>query len=378
MKKVYLSRLLKISALVVPLAVLFFLLQGHIYCFGDHNTERIENFYLEEKDSLDVVFMGASEVMAGYIPGYAYDLYGYTSYNYCMDSNTGALYKSQLKEILAHQDPQLIVVETYGFYGTLQRLQNEARFRIYSESIPMSANKIETIMDFEYEDKASCFFPFIKYHGDSQIAQWRYNNIVRGREFNRSASILKGVMTRNTIYGGPWDYTVVPKGSYVLEDYAKEYLLDFLSYCKEQNIENIVFVNFPRYAPEFENDDEVTKIMAFADNVRQIVGEYGYPYIDLQTQASQMGLDFNTDFYNSHHMNTYGAKKVTEYLGKVIMQDYRLVPMDQSPENEERWKLTAEYSNRYLQWADRCIQENEDIMHTRECHILAEINKHKP
>jgi len=375
MKKIYISRCLKLSALFIPLIVVLLFLQAHIYCYFDHNTERISHFYYEEENSLDVVFMGASEVMAGYVPGYAYSEYGYTSYNYCMDANTGALYLSQLKEVLAHQNPQLIVIETYGFYGDAERLHSEARYRMYAESIPLSMNKIETIMDMEYEDKASMFLPFIKYHGHGYFALSQLNHIVRGEEFDRSPSVLKGVLSQTTLYSGPDESSFVEAGSSQLSELSRGYLVEFLSYCKEQNLDNIVFVNFPRILGDAPTDNEVNAVTAFVEEVKEIVLQYGYPYIDLQERTDAVTLDFSTDFYNPHHMNTYGSKKVTHYLGKIIVDEYGVVPMTQSPENKAMWENTALYSDKYFAWADRCIKNGINNYADEEWHVLRWIDE---
>ena len=53
----------------------------------DHNNVRIEGFYREEANSLDVLFVGASEVYSDYSPVYAYEKYGFTSYNYSIEDN---------------------------------------------------------------------------------------------------------------------------------------------------------------------------------------------------------------------------------------------------------------------------------------------------
>ena len=107
-------RLLKILALF--LAVLLFLsfMQNYVFAYIDQNSERVHSFYLEEKNSLDVVFMGASDVNTAFAPGLAYEKFGFTSYLYAFDANPGSLYKYQLKEILSKQNPQVIVIEING------------------------------------------------------------------------------------------------------------------------------------------------------------------------------------------------------------------------------------------------------------------------
>ena len=63
-----------VSLIVLPLAFVM-ITQNRV----DHNTLRIQGFYQEEKDSLDVIFVGASDVFTGYSAGLAYGEYGFTN-----------------------------------------------------------------------------------------------------------------------------------------------------------------------------------------------------------------------------------------------------------------------------------------------------------
>ena len=82
-------------------------MQKYMFCYTDQSSERVRRFYQEEKNSLDVVFLGASEVFTGFSPALAYEEHGFTSYMYAIDANPGALYKYQLKEVMKHQQPKL-------------------------------------------------------------------------------------------------------------------------------------------------------------------------------------------------------------------------------------------------------------------------------
>ena len=65
----YVLRAVKIICLILALTLTAGLLQEFILCHADHNRQRLKGFYLEDKDSLDVVFMGAStSSLVAYIP----------------------------------------------------------------------------------------------------------------------------------------------------------------------------------------------------------------------------------------------------------------------------------------------------------------------
>ena len=87
-KKLYITRTVKLVCLFLALTLTFGILQSYVLCRIDANSIRLEGYYQEEKDSLDVVLLGASEVYTGFSSGLAYDKYGFTSYPFASESIT--------------------------------------------------------------------------------------------------------------------------------------------------------------------------------------------------------------------------------------------------------------------------------------------------
>ena len=360
MIKLYISRTLKFIALIVPLVVIYLFLQNFLFVYQDYNTDRIRNFYAEEDNSIDVMFMGASEIFTGFAPGQAYESHGFTSYMYAMDANQGALYLSQLKEIQKHQDPQLLFVDIYGFLRADDSvLHDEARLRIYIESIPFSTNKIQTIMNHPYEDKISCFFPLFKHHGNFGTISTQLSKAYTSLTQQPTPYDIKGVVTRTTVYNGPGDLgEEFDPSSYKLSENAQAYLIEFLTYCKENYQGNIVFINFPRCIADESNHS----LLHLLDQAEEIIGQYGYTVWNLQDEMGSIGIDKTHDFYNEHHMNIYGQMKLTEYLSNKIVNDYGVIPMPQTTENLQAWSQCAANTNAYYEMAELAFSQGKDIV----------------
>lgn len=359
MKRVYLSRLIKFIALVVPIVAVVLFCQNYLFGYTDPNTDRIQGFYLEEKNSLDVVFLGASEIHEGFLPGYAYEQHGFTSYSYSINANPGSLYTAQLKEILSTQNPQLILVEINGFlYTDNDRLSSELQLHLFTDNIPMSGNKISTILKYPYTDKLSCFFPFIKYHGNWRDLYSVQEHLYKTLLASGKPSLLNGAVTQTKHYDATEDPDAnVNSTSSVITTMAETYLIEFLEYCQAQNLENIVFINFPRILPGEKGEAFLSRIQY----VEEIVTRYGYSFLDLQDQFEAIGLDPQQDFYNTQHMNIYGQLKTTEYLGDLIVNHYQLIPMEQSSENKAHWENCARYAHEFVDYIDHCYQTNQVI-----------------
>lgn len=353
------SRALKGVALILPLLFIFIFAQEYLFDQRDYDTYRIEAFYEEEENSLDVIFMGASEVSADYAPGYAYEKYGFTSYMYTMDANRGSLYLPQLKEILKHQNPQILFVDMYGFlHADDDYLSDEVRLRIFTESIPFSANKVQTVMEHPTGHKLSYFFPLIMYHGDPSIAYGRLLDTYRALTKEAKPSSLKGTMTNTVIYSGEGTQGAeYDPATHKLTDRSKEILVEFLEYCKSRNL-NVVFTNFPRYLA----DENRHSLIFLLDQAAPIIAQYGYPLLNLQKEADAIGIDTAQDYYNEHHMNTYGQLKVTDYLGSLIVNEYGLTPKIQSERNKLEWDLCASNTQEYIKMAKDAIQSGTGML----------------
>lgn len=344
MKSIYLKRTLKLTALILPIILVLFILQNDIFRYEDANTKRLEHFYLEEPDSLDVVLLGASEVHHGYAPGYAYSKYGYTSYPYSMDANIGALYLPQLKEILTYQDPGLILVDVSGFSRGAHLDYQASQIRIFTESIPPSANRLETLFSFDYDNKMSFFFPFIKYHGDWDLAQLRVIYCSRYQDFLNTPSFLKGLATLSVTYSGPGQNGTANDDNRYINDENEDHLIELLEYCQQNKLYQVVFVNFPRYI----SNDPTNDVLAKMEQIQEIVEDYGYVFWDLQDDKLEIGLDVTQDFSSTEHLNILGQQKLTEFIGDWVINEYGLVPRTQSETNEAHWEDCATLAHEYI------------------------------
>lgn len=50
-------------------------------------------------------------------------------------------------------------------------------------------------------------------------------------------------------------------------------------------------------------------------------------YLNLFEYVDEIGLDCEKDFSDTDHLNAKGAKKVTNFLGKYIVQNYNVTDM---------------------------------------------------
>ena len=104
--KLYITRAIKISAFILLSALVIGFLQEYVLCHHDANRMRLDAFYIEDKDTIDVAMIGSSEMYSGVSPALLYEKYGVTSFPYATASSTAAAMKTQLHRQCSAQRQQ--------------------------------------------------------------------------------------------------------------------------------------------------------------------------------------------------------------------------------------------------------------------------------
>ena len=341
------------------------------------DSVRIKGFYLEPKDSLNMVTIGASETYTAIAPGLLWKEFGFTSYNYSVAGSPISIVKSQVKEILANQDPKVIVIEINGTLQDDEYQINEKRLRKYIDNIPWSVNKINTIKEIVPEDQQTEYFiPFLKYHSNRQSLDLCIANFyLQSRMMLEGSSRLKGFQTisgaeetKSKVIDVKGDTSVLP-----LSEKAEYYLRDLLQYLKDEGIDNVLFMRTPH---------RITKksypFYQRANEAEKIIKEYGFPYVNFETQKDEIGLSMMDDFYNNHHLNLYGQKKFTNYFGNYMVEHYDLKDSVHLEKVIKEWDKTAEDTEDCLEYVETMIEDknrsiiNEGWKEARRLHLTTE------
>ena len=368
--KTYLKRTLRILSLLIAAAVFVGFTQNRF----DNNKIRIDGFYLEDKNSLDIVLLGASEVYTAFSSGLAYDEYGFTSYPYAIESNPLELYKSQLEEIERTQSPKLIVIEinTAASKGAGKDLSvvDDVNLRRYTDNMPLTENKIKTVNQFaQSNDMLSYYLPFIKYHGE--LGSF-YRCFYETRMYINGYSLLKGVSTKSEKSPGDNAYDLSGDTSaQPLMPESEEALRDFLDYCREENLQNILFVRFPH---RVTNEERYSRFQR-GNSAELIIEEYGYECLNFENSHGEFNLDYSNDFYNDDHMNIYGQQKFTRYFGNILREEYGIEETHMSNELKEKWDKSADYTRRLYKYVEGLTDNGTDRWIYETSYLLFDLDK---
>ena len=354
MLKKTIKRASGILLMIIVLLLFVNVMEEYVTKRDDLEALQLKGYYLEDKHSLDVVIMGASEVVQGYAAPEIYKKYGFTSFPYCFTINPVPLWKYELRDIERDQNPKVLMVEINGaVYKEAKYIHSKPCLHRLAENMPFSTNKIRMIMEMS-DNKVESFFPIVKYH--DRWTKFPMEDVADIRDMKkRGHMILRGSQSYlyRTQFSKNMEYPSPDETMDLIPD-AEEALRDFLAECQKSSIENIVFVSYPHF---FQDEDNVNR-QKRVNRAGQIIKEAGFEFIDLGYRMDEIGLVEVPDFYDAHHMNAPGQKKTSDYLGKLIKEKYNIEPTALSDRQKAEWDESVDYIERFYRYFDEYTKDH--------------------
>nr|MCR4907477.1 hypothetical protein [Lachnospiraceae bacterium] len=302
-------RFLKITAFLISLVLAVLFLQNMILIPWDAQDVQVSGFYAEPEQTLDVVFIGASDMYTAFSPCGAYGDYGFTSYLYCVPRNSVAFWRPQVEEVLQFQTPKLIVIEINGaLYTDEENICTDENLHLFTDHIPSPAGRDRFIRNVSPEvNRAEYFFPYIKYHGNLssllkavRIFSDRLSFIKRGGLLMHGERSHFGHMKTDEEEPDLKNATDTTPLSPLYE----ETLRSFLSWAETEVSCPILFLRTPHFITEkLELQQEFFRR---TNRVEEVVGEYGFPMLQCDRYHEEIGLEAKEDYFDYEHLNMSG------------------------------------------------------------------------
>lgn len=334
------NTVLRVIAFLLIVALVYGALTRLLTVNNATEQQYIRSFYLEPKNSLDVMILGASETFTDYCAPLAWQHAGFTSYPLAVSAAQGTMYPSMLREAAKRQSPAVYVVEVNGFlYTEAERDElGKAATREWLDTLPLSHNKVQAIHECVQGKRLSYYVPLLKYHDN-----WRKPDLIRN-----SLSLQQQARDAGYSYTKPFlsismfltETDEIPVRQQSLDDFNEQSLRTFCETARAQGIKNVLFARFP-HRTVIENYDAV-----FAE-LEAVVHEYGYDFANFDTQMDAIGLDPLNDFANAEHLNIFGAEKFTPYLADYLAQHYDL-NIAHSQAVTDEWTRCAAFTQQML------------------------------
>lgn len=275
--------------------------------------------YLDDPQQYDVLFFGDSRFVNAMFPMELWADYGIAGYNLsCYGSTMPICYWSMINA-LDYGNPEAVVIAANGVRKDIKLTGSSEDLHSALDFFPLSVNKaraIEDLMDDpavetdegkRYVDlKWEYYFTIGKYHTRwSQLKQGDFEPVPG---VQKGAEAMAGVADEE-------DYDIIDSDWYAVESGAGyRYMRMMIEECLSREID-VLLVHLPFPASE---DSQM-----HGNTVSSIAEEYEVNYIDFVQMDSV--VDYAVDCYDQHsHLNISGGQKVTDYIGKYLVDHYAL------------------------------------------------------
>ena len=301
------------------------------YQFGTHTKETIRGMYDQPKNSMQVVFFGASNMLSAVSPTYLYEEYGINGYNCASSVQPTIVTYYLLKDLLRNQADslKLVVIDP----SMILRVTEGATKPQWGERVivNMKPSTVKLDLIFEYaklhdQNIIEQLLTIIKYHSRwKSLTAEDYNltnnvsssNYSHG-EFIRYRANVENAKTagRSSKTNGTITDTQDFDDAYLeamWHEPTKRYLDKIVDLCKERGID-VLLVKTPRTS---WNDE-------MHDSLAHLADLYGVRFFDLSTEdmMRECNLTYTYDFVDEKHPNIHGSEKITMRLGRYIEETY--------------------------------------------------------
>jgi hypothetical protein len=324
--------LINVIAVFFALIILFLLQKLFMpkYVSEIREGSLIEEYYDEVKDH-DVMFIGDCEVYENFSPITLWEKYGITSY--IRGSAQQLIWQSYylLEETLTYEKPDIVVFNVLSM--KYNEPQKEAYNRLTLDGMKLSKSKIKDIQASMMEDESliTYLFPLIRYHSRWNELTWDDVKYMFDKE-NISHS---GFLMRSDVKA----VDIIPEGkklsNYQFGDNSYDYLDRITKLCKENDIE-LILIKAPSLYPYWYDEWEV--------QMEEYAAKNDLAYYNFLENIDEIGLDFDTDTYDAGlHLNLSGAEKMSDYFGKILIEDFNVTDRRNDSKAKEIWDKKVEF-----------------------------------
>ncbi len=318
------KKLLRAAVFLLIFALLF---QWATFVLRDKSQSvYMAGFQLEERDSLDVIFIGSSMMYRTVYPMELWDEYGIVSYN--LGSSEQSLPTSTwlAQYAIEAQHPDLIVVDV-GLCTGRQKINSEARLHQSMDDLPWTWTKLQCVLDLSSQPE-TFLFPIIQYH--SRWETLTESDLLISEE---EWEAWKGAGYYNQVQPQEPVETVTAEDAQPLDEVPLTYLLRLIELCEENQVD-LLLVGMPT-----SKDAGVRQRLYYT--VDSIAEEHQIDFLNFYELMEPLGLTWESSFSDKMHLHYDAAKQVTSYLGGYIMEHYD-VPDRRSDPDYAAWYEASE------------------------------------
>lgn len=320
------------AVIFISLVVMIFIFLSKSFAVSGNSSEdgmesRISSAYRgEAENTLDVIFVGNSDVYRGVSPVDLYHDTGITSAVAGRPNNTLKEISSDIDDILKYQKPKVIVLETdCMFSGTNSHYK---KHKAETTTIFTKIKKAAGDADSAIISAINYYFPLVKYHD-----RWKKLSlssfIDRNRNFYKFRNKGMAYSEKVSPYTAGNSYMEPSEGkSAALSRKNKAAFDEINEKCRDNGI-RLVLITVP---------SANTWSDAKSQAVRELAKQSGLTYYDYN-RSFPPGFDWKlhtTD--GGNHLNYAGAVTVTRDFGLKLKNDLKLPKSQLTDQQKKEWQ----------------------------------------
>lgn len=299
------------------------LLKDKRVTFDYDTTRKIEGFYAEEKDSLDFIFIGSSQMFTSVVPAVLWEEYGITSYDFGANEQPMYLSYYYIKEALKYQSPKAIVLEVS--YCNAKEYATEGVLHINLDDLRMGPVKMEAVFDIlPPGERLPYLFELAKYHDTWTELDRASLKYLTGNRHNPYKGYTPS--TEGFADGGVFKEEIAQvTETTTLAPLSLEYMEKIIALCKEKGVD-LLFLKTP--------NDHIQNQPAY-NAVGELAKANEIPYLDLNRQMK-----------GQLHNHVFHAETITKRIGEWLTSLYEIEDKRENPDYAI-WHEDAQYYYRY-------------------------------
>lgn len=307
--------------------------------------------YYAEAGGHDVIFVGDCEVYESFVPARMWESYGISSY--IRGSAQQLAWQSYylLEETFKYETPSVVVFNVLALkYGTPQ---NEAFNRMTLDGMKWSGSKISSVLASMTDEESfiEYILPVLRFH--SRITSLEKDDLRYA--FADAPTVSHGGYLMQTGIAPMTDELASLEGprlsDYTLPETAMDYLERMRALCEEKGAE-LILVKAPTNSWGYWWYDE------WESQIKEYAEEHSLSYYNFIPLCDEIGIDWSTDTYDKGvHLNVYGAEKLSDYFGEILVSAHGVADRRGDAEQSERWNDRVES---YYEQKNKLEQERNE------------------
>ena len=273
---------------------------------------RMEDFYSQEKNTMDAMYFGSSFIYYSISPLPIWDNYGITSYAFGNAAQRIWTSYYYMEEAFKYQKPKVVFYEVGTAY--VEEQAREALNRQNLDYMKISFTKLNAIRDIikgTTETTASYLIPGLRYHQRwSDLSQNDFDSSLDTSYYGKGSVMRFGARPARKADQKTW---MQDTGETLTFPENNEKYLDKMKALCEENGAELVLLRLPN----------IRWTKNLHDMIQNVADEKGLTFLDYNTFPEEYGLDWNTDTMDKgDHMNIVGNEKVSNHLGQYMKDHY--------------------------------------------------------